>query len=308
VLFDPADYLYFFLTLGLAVVLFFLAKQNLRRGTAGYKVISIIFFTLAAVTFVRGFIFKPFVFPSESMVPTLMSNDQLVVTPWNFGIDYPLTKTHILTFRSPVRGELVVFIPPQRREVLFAKRCMGVPGDTVEIRGKKAYVNGELAEVPEAYAFLQTPTAAAVERIRPSYNQYLAGHATEFAEARAADKKTPETRAKHDWLGPWDISGSRFYLGINPFDAVIIARILDLPAAGKAAMMPKSFNQAGIWGGKGNRDWFGPYTLKVGEYWMLGDNRDNSLDSRYFGPVVLEDIKGKPYYRFARGQRPGKLL
>jgi signal peptidase I len=48
----------------------------------------------------------------------------------------------------------------------------------------------------------------------------------------------------------------------------------------------------------GNRDWFGPYTLASDEYWMMGDNRDNSSDSRYFGPVKAEALRGTPLLRY----------
>jgi signal peptidase I len=57
----------------------------------------------------------------------------------------------------------------------------------------------------------------------------------------------------------------------------------------------------------GNRDNFGPYTLKPGEYWMMGDNRDNSSDSRYFGPVPLENLRGTPLIRYWPLDRAGFL-
>ncbi len=55
----------------------------------------------------------------------------------------------------------------------------------------------------------------------------------------------------------------------------------------------------------GNHDWFGPYTLKDGEYWMMGDNRDNSADSRYFGPVRWEALRGTPLFRYWPPSRMG---
>jgi signal peptidase I len=47
-----------------------------------------------------------------------------------------------------------------------------------------------------------------------------------------------------------------------------------------------------------NRDWYGPVTLAAGCYWMMGDNRDNSFDSRFFGPVREEALRGTPLLRY----------
>ena len=145
----------------------------------------------------------------------------------------------------------------------------------------------------------------------------MAEHAQEIALAKKGGKDVSSDASIHEWLGPFEDSGGKYWIGTSAHDVIVLTRILDLPTAGNVSMINETVNQSGIWGGKGNRDWFGPYTLKEGEYWVLGDNRDNSADSRFFGPVQLNDIKGKLFYRFPHvgkivpnliGDRQGELF
>ena len=96
----------------------------------------------------------------------------------------------------------------------------------------------------------------------------------------------------------------------------VYARLADTPKPGKLEILPKDYkapvpapdSPQVYWTatmGLGNPDWFGPYTLKDGEYWMMGDNRDNSADSRYFGPVRWEALRGTPLFRYWPPSRMG---
>ena len=89
---------------------------------------------------IRIFVAEARWIPSESMVPTLAVGDRLVVEKVSY------------RFRSPQRGDIVVFIPPEHvgTEDAFIKRIVGMPGDLIEIRlDEGVYVNGEL--LPENY-------------------------------------------------------------------------------------------------------------------------------------------------------------
>lgn len=94
-------------------------------------------FLLAVILFflIRTFLFAPFIVDGESMAPTLHSGERLIVTKI------------VYLWGSPQRGDIIVFHATQSRD--YIKRVIGLPGETVEIRGDRLYINGE--EVPEPY-------------------------------------------------------------------------------------------------------------------------------------------------------------
>jgi signal peptidase I len=253
---------------------------------------------------IRALFVEVYSIPSESMVPTLLVDDHLVVSKFSFGWHIPYTHGRILKFSSPKRGDIVIFVPPNKPQLSYVKRCVGTPGDTVEVRNKLVYVNGALAEVPSSYAFLKQPDAVALTLIRPEYNLYLSQHAKEYQNLRDHGMGAEESQ-KHEWLGPYTTSKGTYYLGMNALQAIVITRLDDLPGAGEPELQPKGYRQEGIWNNLGNRDWYGPITLGPGQYWMQGDDRDNSADSRYFGPVPEENLRGRPLLRYWPPKRIG---
>jgi signal peptidase I len=256
---------------------------------------------------IRILLVEAYSIPSESMVPTLLIKDHLVVSKLSFGWHVPFTKGRVLAFSHPKRGQIVIFVPPHLPKLSFVKRCVGVPGDTIEVRAKQVFVYGQNAENPFSYGHIAQPPA---EVIPPVQQAYSAFHAA-ITESQSRD---PEF---HEWLGPFQAATGRYYLDaryrpVGP----LLGRLLDQPAAGKLELYPKDFKAPKPvpgtgqvdWTadqGLGNRDFFGPYTLKDGEYWMMGDNRDNSADSRYFGPVRWEAIRGTPLFRYWPPSRMG---
>ncbi|MRR09113.1 signal peptidase I [bacterium] len=152
--------------------------------------------------------------PSETMSPTIMSGDGIVVGK--------------RSVRDIYRNELLVFRSPYDRKALV-KRCVAVAGDTVEIRHKQLWVNGENAEGNFA-------------------------HHTDQQEASM----------------PLDV-------------------LLSCPP--QIAWERGSFRRD-LW----RRDNFGPVVVPDGHLFMLGDNRDNSYDSRFWGPVDRTAVIGKPLY------------
>ena len=91
----------------------------------------IIFITLAAVLAVRQYAYEPMYIASESMAPTLYLGQRLILDKLVF------------RFRAPVRGEIVVFHSPVGQDHESVKRVIAVPGDTVELRRKGVWLNGE---------------------------------------------------------------------------------------------------------------------------------------------------------------------
>jgi signal peptidase I len=156
-------------------------------------------FAIALFLVMRAFVVETFQIPSESMIPTFYKGDRLFASKFSY------------VLRSPYRGEVVIFRAPPKPDLVFIKRIIGLPGDTVEIRDGVTYVNG----IP-----LQEPFVAAAPL----------------------------------------------------------------------------------------RD-FGPLTVPSGNYFAMGDNRNNSSDSRVWGSVPRKNLIAKPIllfwppnrFRFIRG-------
>ncbi len=157
---------------------------------------------------VRTLVIQAFKIPSSSMENTLLVGDHIFVNKFLYGYHVPFTKGRILALETPKRGDIVVFVFPEDKSKDFIKRVIGVPGDTVEIRAKKLYVNGKRVE--ESYA--------------------------RFADGNAIDD-------------------------VHPL-----------------------------------RDNFPPFRVPPGALFVMGDNRDRSYDSRFWGTVDLDAVIGKAMF------------
>jgi signal peptidase I len=178
---------------------------------------------LALVLVLRSFVVEPFQIPSESMVPTLLVGDYILVNKYSYGLRLPVVGTKIVEVGEPQRGDVMVFFPPHK-DIYFIKRVIGLPGDQISYKNKQLFVNGE--SVPQ----------------------------TLLAE-----------------LPP-----------INP-QVQLFSENLD----GVDHLAHKSLRRSQV-------DNFS-ITVKPGHYWMMGDNRDNSSDSRAWGQVPEERIVGRAF-------------
>src|SRR6185295_17845022 len=88
------------------------------------------------------------VVPTESMSPTILVGDHFFLDKVAFPANYPETLQKFLPSRTIQRGEIVAFWPPANRSVPLIKRVIGLPGDTIEIRGRVVYINGRKLEEP----------------------------------------------------------------------------------------------------------------------------------------------------------------
>jgi signal peptidase I len=138
------------------------------KGSALWREIKGLLWVLLAVLAFHSFIAKPFYIPSESMMPGLLKGDRLVVSKYPFGWSYvsPTIPNPVAIFRSvflgsgepwgitlpfaegrvlgnlPQRGDVVIVTPPGSNED-YIKRVIGLPGDTIEVRGGRLVINGK---------------------------------------------------------------------------------------------------------------------------------------------------------------------
>nr|WP_321255091.1 signal peptidase I [uncultured Pseudodesulfovibrio sp.] len=157
---------------------------------------------------IRAFIVQAFKIPSGSMLETLQIGDHLLVTKFAYDVRLPsniwldTTDGKVLAKTGdPERGDIIVFKFPEDESKDFIKRVIGLPGETIEIRNKVVYIDGQPIDEP--------------------YTQH-----TKFTR--------------------------------NPI-----------------------------------RDDFGPFTVPQDEFFVMGDNREGSYDSRWWGPVKRQKIVGK---------------
>ncbi len=102
------------------------------------------FFPVALVVLVlRSFIFEPFRIPSDSMMPTLLDGDFIIVNKYAYGLRWPVLNSRFLEIGEPQRGDVVVFRFPLDPSTNYIKRLVGLPGDTVQVKDDRLFVNGK---------------------------------------------------------------------------------------------------------------------------------------------------------------------
>ncbi|RFC62523.1 signal peptidase I [Fulvimarina endophytica] len=209
------------------------AKAGKDKDKGGFgETVKVVVQALLLALVIRTLLFQPFSIPSGSMMPTLLIGDYLFVSKWSYGysrysfpLSPPLFDGRILA-SDPERGDVVVFRKPGEEDVDYIKRLVGLPGDTIQVRGGVLYING--AAVP------QEPAGV-----------FVGENGEEIEQIR-------ET-----------LPNGRSYMTLNLGD--------DLP-------------------GDDTRE----FQVPEGHYFMMGDNRDNSLDSRFdLGYVPFENFVGK---------------
>ncbi len=134
-------------------------KPASRKGYYRDFVETVVTAVLLALI-LRAFVVQTFRIPSGSMEDSLLIGDFLVVNKFIYGIKVPFTDTRLRGIREPKRGDIIVFEypnpDPRAPKENYVKRCIGTPGDIVELKNNALYVNGE--RVVEEYIKLKPPT------------------------------------------------------------------------------------------------------------------------------------------------------
>ena len=187
------------------------------------------FFPVFLIVFVlRSFIVEPFRIPSNSMMPTLLTGDFILVNKFNYGIRLPVLDAKVVDVGLPERGDVVVFRFPGDPSTPFIKRVVGIPGDRIGYYDKVLYVNDE-------------------PMMQNSVGRY-AGVGSGAVMSGASLRVERIDDVEHEIL-----------------------------------VQPEARTVEGV------------AVVPEGHYFVLGDNRDNSRDSRYWGTVSDELLIGKAF-------------
>ena len=127
------------------------APRRAARGNAKEPLLvdySRSFFpVIVIVLLLRSFLYEPFRIPSDSMMPTLIQGDFIFVNKWRYGLRLPVANWKVLGMSEPARGDVIVFRKPSEPSLVFIKRLVGLPGDTIRVVGSQVYVNGTPSQI-----------------------------------------------------------------------------------------------------------------------------------------------------------------
>jgi len=126
------------------------SRERMLREVRGWL------WVILAFLFIQGTLVQARVIPSESMIKTLLIGDHVLVSRFGYDAEVPFTGLHLSLWRQPHRQQVIVFHAPLPGHPDFVKRVIGMPGDTLEIRGGAVWINGKpltepyLADRPDA--------------------------------------------------------------------------------------------------------------------------------------------------------------
>ncbi|NKI75898.1 signal peptidase I [Dickeya sp. CFBP 2040] len=228
-----------------------------------------VFPVLALVFVVRSFIFEPFQIPSGSMMPTLLIGDFILVEKFAYGLKDPITQTTLIETGHPKRGDIAVFKYPGDPRLDYIKRVVGLPGDRVSYDPIAKQVTIQPGCGDKQICSSALPVT--YSNVEPSdFVQTFSGSGREMTSGFyqiPLEQKSEGIRmaARKETLGE------------------VTHNILTVPGAQ---------DQLGMYYQQ-PRQSLGTWVVPAGHYFMMGDNRDNSADSRYWGFVPERNLVGK---------------
>jgi signal peptidase I len=235
---------------------------------------------IIAVLLLRSFVVEAFMVPTPSMEDTIMVGDFLLVNKFIFGIKLPFTNKTLIPVKTPRRGEIIVFryhldpempVPEENFVRIFPKNLPLLP---VYWNKKTNFFSWY---VPRN--FVKRCIAVAGDTVQIINKKvYINGKLQAEPYVQFTDRRVfpsinlPLQEYQQEW------EKGRFLERADGFYA---------------------------------RDNFGPIVVPKGTIFALGDNRDNSSDSRFFGPIPIDYVKGKPmviYFSSRAGPNIARII
>jgi signal peptidase I len=240
---------------------------NNQKGKPGKKhsrewfealIIAAIFATI-----LRVFVVESYRIPTGSMESTLLAGDFLFVNKYVYGPKIPFTDIRLPGVKKVDRGDIIVFKFPKDRSLNYIKRCIALSGDTLEIHGQQLSVNKKLSPLPPHAQFIGNRMAAGDGdyMIFPQFSNF-----------------------NKDNYGPIRIPRKGDIVRLTPLNYPLYSALIadeghEVSLQGRSVFIDGAPVQN--------------YTVQSNYYFAMGDNRDNSLDSRFWGFLPEKDIVGQ---------------
>jgi signal peptidase I len=248
--------------------------------------------------FMRPFVVEAFKIPSASMENTLLIGDRILVAKFMYGVKVPFTDIRILDFHEPEVGDIFVFKPPPKagRTQNFIKRIIGLPGDVMEIRDGKLHRNGEPVEGENYVKRLLFPIdlsyekelddktiSRSLQRAFRNGRSALSSNAVVSIQEKGSRWKIEDSDKGRTYLVRKDVLRNRYTKAYRMNVYISDEAYFQRPASARRRPRDTILDKRG------------PYKVPEGYVFAMGDNRDQSNDSRAWGPVPIEDIKGQAF-------------
>ncbi len=277
--------------------------------------------------FIRPFFIEPYKIPSGSMENTLFPGDRVLVVKFLYGVKLPGTSRRLFSFRPPRRGDVFVFSPKHQQEMHFIKRITAVGGDTVSTDGQTLVLNGERVE-EESYA-KHVRSASSFPPFR-----YLVPY---YWEAPGVRESVEPFGTRTEVTVQIGASGEPNAMTLD--DRLYGVRIGHRDREREREIPVREYYHVRADSERRNRDgvlyqntnssqWYftealtrsayrarhaggASFTVPDRHLFAMGDNRGNSEDSRVWGPVPFDVVKGKAvlvYWSTDPAKRPWDIF
>lgn len=252
-----------------------------------------LFWTLLLILFARAFIAEPYKIPSGSMIPTLLIGDHILVSKSSYDLRVPFTDIQFARVSEPQRGDVIVFAYPNyernraRSGDFFIKRLIGIPGDTVSITRGEISINGQSVlrtPLEQDYVISRSPSYDySVDRVSVFHELLPGMHEPHLSQSYKRDLAQVDVA-----IDTWREDNLRQCRRSQSNEECEAAQMKTCVEMGESII-------------SGVRDTslmnqICEFTIPEDKYFVMGDNRDDSSDGRFWGYVPRELLKGKALF------------
>ncbi|HMI76987.1 MAG TPA: signal peptidase I [Buchnera sp. (in: enterobacteria)] len=236
------------------------------------KFIASFFPVLIIVFLIRAFFYEPFQIPSESMMPTLLTGDFILVKKYAYTIKDPILHYTIMNLSSPQRGDVIVFKYPNDIHLNYIKRIIGLPGDKIIYNPFNKILTIDMN---------CQKTKNFENNISVIHKNFIPQNIMCNFQYSSKNKKIVYyTDSKEKQSYPLNFKVFQENINGIKFNILLSNTVNDDINCYYQQIGQKK----------------GTWIVPENKYFVMGDNRDNSLDSRYWGFVPIDNIVGKANY------------